>query len=303
MDTNARKRGLWHCLWIYLVALLAAIVTVRATPGMSLLARAGLADVVATLVVFLASRLLRNSSFYDPYWSVAPPILALYWLVAAFGGWSGPGAWPPAAGTVRAILVTALIWYWAVRLTANWIRRWRGTADEDWRYLELKKRAGGFEWVVDLVGIQLFPTAQVFLGSLGIYVVMTNVGSRASGLGLLDALGLAITVSAILLETVADRQLIRFRTTRSSDSEILTSGIWGVVRHPNYLGEILFWWGMWVFATAAAPFAWWTLTGPVAMTALFVFVSVPWMDRHLEERYPAYREHRESTSALIPRVY
>ena len=301
-DPSARRRGLWHCLWIYLVALLAAVVTVRMLPNLSLLARAAVADVVATAIVFLASRMFSNSSFYDPYWSAAPPILALYWLVAASGGWGGITG-TMTAGTYRAILVLGLIWYWGVRLTANWMRRWGGMKDEDWRYTQLKQGAGSLEWLMDLVGIHLFPTVQVFLGSLAIYVVMANAAAADRLLGLADALGVIVTIGAIVLETVADRQLIRFRREGSGKGEVLDSGIWAVVRHPNYLGEILFWWGLWIFSTAAAPFNWWVLIGPVTMTALFVFVSVPLMDRHLEERYPAYREHRESTPALIPGIF
>jgi len=298
-----RARGLLRCAFIYAVALMAAVLTVRAMPGSSLLVRAAAADLVATLVVFVFSRLLKNSSYYDPYWSVVPPVLALYWLVAAAGGTDLRAVLLDLSpGTVRALIMAALIWYWAVRLTANWVRRWRGVGDEDWRYVQLKERAGAAGWLIDLVGIQLYPSIQVFLGSLAIYVVMTNAGSAAHLIGLVDVVGILVMVGAILLETVADRQLIRFRRGDRAGGQILDTGLWGVVRHPNYLGEILFWWGLWILALAGSPI-WWTLIGPVSMTALFALISIPMMDKHLEDRYPAYARHKEDTAALVPRVF
>ncbi len=246
-------------MFIYALALMAAVLTVRATPDNSLLVRAAVAALAATLV------------------DLSPR-------------------------TIRALIMTALIWCWSVRLTANWVRRWRGIGDEDWRYVQLRERAGRAGWLVDLVGIQLYPTIQVFLGSLAVHAVMIDIGSAAHLIGLIDLLGIAVTVGAILLETVADRQLIRFCGGDRSDGPVPDSGLWSVVRHPNYLGEILFWWGIWILSMAGSQ-SWWTAIGPVSMTALFALISVPMMDRHLEDRYPEYALHRQHTAALVPWLF
>ncbi|EUA88483.1 hypothetical protein I551_5022 [Mycobacterium ulcerans str. Harvey] len=74
------------------------------------------ADVLATLVVFAFSRAYHNSSFYDAYWSVVPPLLALYW-------WAHAGS---SADRLRCWLITIVIWVWTVRLTANWVRGFAG---------------------------------------------------------------------------------------------------------------------------------------------------------------------------------
>lgn len=300
---STRAGGLLRCVGIYAVALMAAVLTVRGIPGSSLLVRAAAADLVATLVIFVFSRLLKNSSYYDPYWSVVPPVLALYWLVAAAGGMDPRVVLLDfSPGTIRALIMMALIWCWAVRLTANWVRRWRGVGDEDWRYVQLKERAGKAGWLIDLVGIQLYPTIQVFLGSLAIYAVMMEIGSTAHLIGAIDLLGISVTVGAILLETVADRQLIRFRRGDRAGGQILDTGLWGVVRHPNYLGEILFWWGLWILSMAGSP-VWWTLIGPVSMTVLFALISIPMMDKHLEDQYPGYTQFKENTAALVPWLF
>ena len=80
----------------------------------------------------------------------------------------------------------------------------------------------------------------------------------------------------------------------------ITTGVWAWCRHPNYLGEVGFWWGLFLFALAAGWGNWWTIAGPAAMTILFVFISVPLMDRRMLRR-PGYAEYLNRVPALIPR--
>jgi steroid 5-alpha reductase family enzyme len=68
------------------------------------------------------------------------------------------------------------------------------------------------------------------------------------------------------------------------ETGMVTDGLWGMSRHPNYLGEMTFWWGLFLFALAADPGAWWTIAGPLAITALFTLVSIPMMERHMQKR-------------------
>src|SRR3546814_14472343 len=89
----------------------------------------------------------------DLYWSVIPPLLAIYWFTTR----------APGIDMTRAVLVIALVWYWAIRLTANWATFWTGLQHEDWRYPLVRERAGKFAVAADFAGIHLFPTIQVFL--------------------------------------------------------------------------------------------------------------------------------------------
>ncbi|MBJ7385602.1 MAG: DUF1295 domain-containing protein, partial [Mycolicibacterium sp.] len=91
-----------------------------------------IADLLATLVVFAFSRAYRNSSFYDAYWSVIPPLLLFYW-------WSQAG---PGVDELRAVLVATVVMLWAVRLTGNWVYAFPGLHHEDWRYPMFRDRAG-----------------------------------------------------------------------------------------------------------------------------------------------------------------
>ncbi|WGX95545.1 DUF1295 domain-containing protein [Nocardioides sp. L-11A] len=247
-----------------------------------------IADVLATLVVFAASRLHRNSSFYDAYWSVLPPYLAGYWWWAADVTRDDPRAW----------LVLGVIVVWAVRLTANWVRSFPGLHHEDWRYPLVRERAGRFELLADLVGIHLVPTIQVFLGLVPAYAVLARPGRD---LGWLDGVALAVGLGAVVLALVADAQMRGFLEDRIP-GQVMDRGLWAWSRHPNYLGEIGFWWSLALFGIAAAPGDWWWLcVGGVGMVAMFLGASIPMMERRSLERRPAYQEVVERVPMLVPR--
>lgn len=271
----------------YLSALAAALAVLVGSP-LAAPWDALLADLTATVVVFAFSRSYRNSSFYDPYWSVIPPLLALWWFVHRA---DDVERW-------RAALVVALVWLWGIRLSANWASHWGGLAHEDWRYPLVRARAGRHALLADFFGIHLVPTLQVFVASLPVYVVTTR---GTAPLGALDLLAAAVTLGAIAVETVADWQLHAY-IARKPRGGFIAHGLWAWSRHPNYLGEVSFWWGLLLFGLAAAPSAWWWLPcGALAMTAMFVFVSIPFMDRRSLERRPAYGEHMRRVPALLPR--
>jgi steroid 5-alpha reductase family enzyme len=291
MDQGRAVRSRWVGFGLvtmaYAGAGLAAWTVAASTPGGHPLPRTFAADLAGTLVVFLVSTVAGNASLYDPYWSVAPAVIVPAWSL-----WRGDTG-------ARQLLVLTLVLIWAVRLTANWAMGWRGLGHEDWRYVRLREQRPGWLpfWVVNLIGIQLLPTLVVFAGLLPAWPA-TTVLDRP--LGPLDVLAGVVTAGAILIEALADRQLRRFARDPANRGRILGSGLWRYSRHPNYLGEIGFWWGLWLFGLAAAPAWWWSVAGPLAMVLLFAFVSVPMMDRRSVARRPAYAEHMRDVPALLP---
>ena len=278
-----RRRSLGAVAVAYLVALLAALGTGWAVRDRGPLLATALADLAGTLVVFAFSVRHDNSSVYDPYWSVAPLPLAVSWAVAAG---EAPG--------LRAVVVLVLVAAWGVRLTANWVTRWQGLGDEDFRYREIRQRTGRLYWPASLVSIHLLPSAWVFLGLLPVWPALSRRGRPP---GALDLLAVVVTAGAIALESAADLQLRRFLRARRDPSAVLESGLWRWSRHPNYLGEMGFWWGLWLFGVSADP-AWaWTAVGPLAITLLFLGVSIPWMDRRLRARHPGWGTRSRSWPA------
>ena len=272
------------------IAYLLAIVTASAVYWVTdapLLWRILYADIAATIVIFGFSVWFKNSSFYDAYWSVAPILITLTFLLATDGG-----------NLNRELMVLFLVSLWGIRLTWNWGYGWSGLEHEDWRYVRLQEQTGIFYWLVSFLGIHMFPTVIVFVAC----IPLLPVYSDNTPLNLWDALAFVVTFSAIVLEAQADRELHQFRATRSSSQEILETGVWSWCRHPNYLGELGFWCGLFLFGVAALNGQPTDLmkSGPISMTLLFVIISIPMIDRKLVESKPGYDELKKRSFALVP---
>jgi len=280
---RARAGGILVLAAVYGVALTAGWAVADrlagAGPVWALLA----GDVAATLVVFTAAVTFDNTSAYDPFWSVAPLPLALWW--AARGD----------PDPVRFAVVAVLLGVWGIRLTGNFLAGWDGLRHEDWRYTEYRRLPVWGYWTVSLFGLHLMPTLVVFGAMLPVWAVTREPGRP---LGPLDAVAALVAAAAIAIEAAADLQKRRFR--RRHPGRPVDTGLWARSRHPNYLGEVAFWWGLFLFVPAAGG-PWWTVAGPVAMTMLFLFVSIPLMERHMADR-PGYAAYAARVPALLPRL-
>src|SRR5271165_4316788 len=158
----------------YVAAMLVAIGVGYLLRSQQPLVTIGSADVAATIVIFIFSVATNNSSCYDPYWSVAPVPIGVYWLLQpGTGGLTDP----------RHVLVFGLLTLWAIRLTINWAVRWHGIKDEDWRYRSFRGQFGPLYWPLSFVGIHLMPTIMVFLGCLSLWPAL---GTAATSLNWLD---------------------------------------------------------------------------------------------------------------------
>jgi len=286
-DLN-RRASLALVALTYAIALAGAVVVGLRWSPESPLSHTAAADLAATVIVFAASLVYRNSSLYDPYWSVAPLVIAIYWTSLG----SAALLTSPRTG-----FVLALVFWWGLRLTWNWIERWHGLADEDWRYVRLRQTSGRFYWLVNFGGIHLFPTILVFAGCLPLYPALSRTGRPFGWLGILATL---LTATAIWIEGRADRELRRHRSSDRGQDKTLSSGVWARCRHPNYLGEIAFWWGLFLFGLEADPAWWWTMAGPVAITLLFVCYSIPAMEKRLRESRHDYLEYARKTPLILP---
>jgi len=146
------------------------------------------------------------------------------------------------------------------------------------------------------------PTIFVFLGCLPLWYGL----SGNDPLNIYDFIAALFTLSAILIEWIADEQLITFRKNKSGDSYMKT-GLWAVSRHPNYLGEISFWGGIFLFAVSSSGFknttGYWTIVGFISMVILFKFISIPLMEKRNIDRKQGYLEYINKVPALLPRIF
>lgn len=269
----------------YALALVVAITTPQLFPHWSKVEVLIGADFLATLVVFLFSVSSSNSSVYDPYWSVAPIAISFYLVLDAD------------AVAARQALVFLAVAAWGIRLTLNWATGWPGLQHEDWRYVDLREQSGFAYWLVSLTGIHLMPTFLVLLACSALWPAMR---SGTEPLGWLDALAAVVTFGSIWLESASDRQQRRHKRTRAHASAHCEEGLWAFSRHPNYLGEIGFWWGLWLFGVSADPsMGEATLAGPLLITALFLVVSIPMIEKKQLTRKPGYADYQKRVSKLL----
>jgi steroid 5-alpha reductase family enzyme len=152
--------------------------------------------------------------------------------------------------------------------------------------------------LVSLTSVHLFPLLVVTLGSLPMAAAASIPGRDV---GFLDIVAVVIVVIGVALEHFADVDLRRFNRTKQP-GDVLDIGLWSRCRHPNYLGEMLWWWGLFLFAVAADPGSWWTGIGALAMTVMFLTASIPFAEKRSQERRPGWSEYCERTPLLIPRL-
>jgi steroid 5-alpha reductase family enzyme len=245
-----------------------------------------IADVIATILVFLFSIITKNSSVYDPFWSVIPVLIAGHLIIQN-----------PEGNLIRQIIIITLVAFWGIRLTLNWARGWSGFKHQDWRYTKLATDTGAYYWLVSFVGIHMLPTLIVFMACIPMfYIIPSN-----TPLQWFELVPIILTLLAVFIEWIADEQLKHFKRT-AKNGEYLNKGLWRIVRHPNYLGEILFWLGIFLFVPTSGILNQTlnTVIGFVLMVLLFNFISIPMMKkRHINSK-TGYAEYVKNVPALFP---
>ena len=239
------------------------------------------ADVLSTIIVWGFGLVYENVSVYDPYWSVAPPVIFTLW--AFFKG----------SVALPVILLLIAIWYWGIRLTGNWAWTFKGLGHEDWRYTRYRSmQSPALFFLTNFFGLNMMPTVLVFACMVpGLRLYETSAAAN-----ILTWLGFAICIAAATIQLLADTQSHRFRAAHPGQP--CNIGLWKHGRHPNYFGEISMWWGVWVMYASIYGIDLLILC-PVAMTALFLFISIPMMDRRQLANKTAYAEYRKQTRILI----
>ncbi len=264
---------------VYIIATVVGVLVFRALKldwWLSLL----IADVAATAVTFAFSLIFANASVYDPYWSVQPPVIL---FAFAFGR----------ELTAFGVLLLLVISYWAIRLTVNWAYTFGNLTHQDWRYTMLHEKTGVFYPVINFVGIHMVPTLVVYGCVLpAVYALRQGLAANAVSVAFL-----ILSLFAASMQGLADIQMHSFRKHR--DGTFIRRGLWKYSRHPNYLGEILMWWGVGLAVVCAAPQAWYLIAGAIANTVLFLAVSIP-LAEGKQSRKPGFAEYKKQTRMLLP---
>lgn len=274
---------------IYVIAFAISYLCYRYLIFDNVLLKMFLFDVIATTLVFLGSMLFNNSSIYDPYWSVFPIFIVPFFILETTGF------------NVYNIIILVIIAIWAIRLTANCLIRFKNLTIQDWRYNKFQTKYPKLWPIISYFGIHMFPTLVVFIGLLPVfaYIDAFSEGNSVEINGTY-VISIAVSIFAIVIEMIADVQMEKFKKDSSNIGKINRSGLWKKSRHPNYFGEIIFWFSMFLFCLAVRTDLWILIFSPLIIFLMFVFISIPMLDKKLLKSKSGYDVYQKETNALLP---
>jgi steroid 5-alpha reductase family enzyme len=236
------------------------------------------------LLLWIASLVAKDASIVDRFWGIS------FIVIASAASAAGDGF------ETRRRLVMLLVALWGLRLSFYITVRNLG-AGEDFRYRAMRREWGKQFPLVSLFTVFVLQGILAWIVSLPVQAAIQ--GDSPAHLTVLDALGMVVWTAGFLFETIADWQLARFKDEPRNRGRILDRGLWRYTRHPNYFGDAVQWWGLWLIAAATG--AWWSAVGPAVMTYLLLRVSgVTLLESRLRKSKPNYEEYCRRTSSFIP---
>jgi steroid 5-alpha reductase family enzyme len=139
----------------------------------------------------------------------------------------------------------------------------------------------------------MVPTLVVYGCTLpAVFAIITGATANVGSL-----IFLCVSLGAATMQGIADYEMHTFR--KNKNGTFIRNGLWKYSRHPNYLGEILMWWGVGLSVVCAFPGAWYFLAGAAANTVLFLAVSIPMADKR-QSRKVGFEEYKKQTRMLLP---
>lgn len=232
--------------------------------------------------MFLVAYKLQSDKLTDAAYAISFLTLATYGLINSSGG------------TYHVLLAT-MVAVWAFRLGGFLLYRVI-KAGKDRRFDGMREsfvKFGAF-WLIQAVSVWVLMIPSVMAFELPVVSAP------------LAALGVIIWLAGFSIESIADAQKYTFSSNKANKGLWIESGIWKYSRHPNYLGEILVWLGVYIYATASFSFTQATVASvsPLFITILLLFVSgIPILEKAADKKWgknPAYRAYKKRTSILLP---
>jgi steroid 5-alpha reductase family enzyme len=173
--------------------------------------------------------------------------------------------------TGRKILIVLLTTAWGLRLSAH--LSWRN-------------------WV--------FLLQALFLWVIALAIQYGQVSATPAHLSGLDFLGFVIWMIGFVFESVSDWQLARFKADPTNAGKVMDRGLWAYSRHPNYFGECLIWWGIFLIVLST-PNSWWTVVSPLVISAVLLkMTGIPLTEKTIVNTRPGYREYIMRTPSFFP---
>lgn len=242
-------------------------------------------SVVVNIFFFLIALIFRTDKVTDLSYSLSFVLLAPALLFSKGAGFS-----------MGQILFTIAIVLWGIRLGSYLLMRILKTKT-DHRFDD--KRNNPIN-LIKFWGLQIIAVCVIML-PVSFFLTSRSVGA----INIFSYVGFTLFILGLIIEWFSDAQKFSFKNKPENRGRWIDSGLWHYSRHPNYFGEIMLWWGLFI-VTLPTLSGWMflTLLGPIFITVLLLFVSgIPLLEKSSEKRYganPKYMKYKKNTSILIP---
>lgn len=241
--------------------------------------------VVMMLAGWLVSLIKNDVTLVDSLWGLGFVLIA--WNTLMLSGGYGP----------RRILLALMVTLWGFRLSLH--LTWRNWGQgEDPRYGQWRAASGEQFWIVSLV--KVFMLQAVFMWCIALSLQIGQISPEPARLTILDTAGMLLWGIGFLFESVGDWQLAKFKADPESRGKVLDRGLWAYTRHPNYFGEVLIWWGLFLM-TLSTPWGFWTVISPLIITVVLLkMTGIPITEKNIARTRPGYAEYVRRTNAFFP---
>jgi steroid 5-alpha reductase family enzyme len=238
----------------------------------------------ATVLYVVALR-IQVMALVDVVWSFGIGLGALFYLCQLD------------SLSLRSWVVVVVLLLWSLRLSLYLLVNRVLVAKEDPRYVHLASYWGRYA----KRNFYLLFLGQILLVALFLLPVTIAIGDGSEQWRWWDGLAIAVATLSLTCESLADRQLARFRRQPVNQGQVCRSGLWYYSRHPNYFFEWLYWWAFVLFAWGQVGAAV-SLVGPVAMYLFLNYITgIPHAERSsLKSRGEAYRRYQQTTNTFFP---
>ena len=235
---------------------------------------------VVTLLWFSTLK-IKRADFIDIYWgpSFFFSALLIFFLNNNF--------------TLANFIILILVGIWGMRLGLYLYFR-NIKKDEDKRYIKIRDSIGNIGLYFITYMIQV-----ILIGLVSLPIQILIIQNEAIDLNFISLIGVIVTFTGIIIESIADMQMSKFKAIPNNKGKLMDKGLWKFSRHPNYFGDSLFWWGIFIFSYSYTSNLL-IIISPIIMTYFLMRVSgVTLLERQLRYKKEGYEEYINNTSSFI----
>ena len=252
-------------------------------PLQNVILRLAISSLCGLMIIYLISLITKNSNIYNLYFAVSSSLVTILYATTV------------TELNLQSYIMITLILLWTIRMIVNFFMK-NIDDKEDYRYADLRKNK---LWVlINLFFVHIIPAVIFFLVIIPTFNYIELSTFHSWNLSTIIALG--VCVFGLHYEMIADLQKYKFKKVNKNPLDVCTFGLWSTSRHPNYFGEIIFWWGTFLMMLSLSNKFLVTAMGPLLLTMMICFVSIPRVEKKQVKEKADYSKYIELVSMIIP---